>query len=122
MTKTKDDFPELKSNNFIEIQDKTRNYGELTYYWEIAQEIDLINESPMEPTQVYKFEFNNKSIDSSVEDIEDNNENEEDQKSEIIASGVYVLKYTITQTSWKNLEKKYGKTNTKTGEEKIDIK
>lgn len=122
MTKTKDDFPELKSDNFIEIQVKTRNYGELTYYWEIAQEIDLINESPMEPTQVYKFEFNNKSIDSSVEDIEDNNENEEDQKSEIIASGVYVLKYTITQTSWKNLEKKYGKTNTKTGEEKIDIK
>ena len=122
MTKTKDDFPELKSDNFIEIQVKTRNYGELTYYLEIAQEIDLINESPMEPTQVYKFEFNNKSIDSSVEGIEDNNENEEDQKSEIIASGVYVLKYTITQTSWKNLEKKYGKTNTKTGEDKIDIK
>ena len=122
VTKTKDDFPELKSDNFIEIQDKTRTYGELTYYLEIPKEIDLIAERPMKPTQVYKFKFNNKNIDSSSEDEEDNNENEEEQKSEIIASGVYVLKYSITQASWINLQRKYGKINKKTGEEIIDVK
>ena len=119
--KAKDEFPEMKKKNFIEIQDKTRSYGELTYLLELDQEIELMRETPIEETQIYEIEFDRNNIDHSYknEDKEEEEEEEEDNikdeektksdKKSKIASGVYVLKFYLTQTSWKNLNKKYKK-------------
>lgn len=128
--KSKDEFSEMKKKNFIEIQDKTRSYGELTYFLELEQEIELMRETPIEKTQIYEIEFNRNNIDPSFSS-EDNDEKDEDEENDEeiekandkkeekvkIASGVYILKFYLTQTSWKKLNKKYKKPK---GENKIN--
>ena len=120
--KTKDDFPEIKSKNIYQIGDN-RNYDEIRYLLELQNEIELNRETPVEKTQTYEFEFNTNNIDSSNnnkgdEESEDDSEEKEmetangkREENKIIASGVYVLKFELTETSWKNISKKYKKIN-----------
>ena len=87
--KAKDEFPEMNKKSFIELQDKTRSYGELTYLLELDQEIELMRETPIEETQIYEIEFDRNNIDSSYknedqeesEEEEDNIENEDKKKT-----------------------------------------
>ena len=120
--KSKDDFPEMKFKNIYQIGDN-RNYAEIRYLLELQNEIELNKETPIEKTQIYEFEFNSNNIDQSNnnkgnEDSDDDSESEEkesetaNEKKEVnqkIASGVYVLKFELTETSWKNIAKKYKK-------------
>ena len=122
--KTKDEFPEMKKKNFIEIQDN-RNYDELRFLLVLEQEIELMKETPIDKTEYYEFEFNRNNKDKSSNDYdkdEDEDEDEDegdkeecekenDKADEIkkIASGVYILRFYLTQTSWKNLYKKHKK-------------
>ena len=117
--KSKEEFPEMKKKNFIQIQDD-RNYEEIRYFLKLKEEIELNKETPIENTQIYEFDFNRNNKDHSLikEDSDDDNEDESEdkdtpspKKDEIIkiASGTYVLKFYLTETSWKNLNKKFKK-------------
>ena len=118
--KSKDEFPEMKKKNFIQIQDN-RNYEEIKYLLELKDEIELNKETPIEKTQICEFDFNRNNIDPSfVKEDSDDDDNEDEcedkdnsstKKEEIIkiASGTYVLKFYLTETSWKKLNKKYKK-------------
>ena len=87
----------------------------------MQNEIELHRETPVEKTQIYEFEFNTNNIDNSKnnkgnEDSESESEekesetaNEKKEENKKIASGVYVLKFELTETSSKNISKKYKK-------------
>jgi hypothetical protein len=109
-----------------------RSYDEdFRFYLELDQDIELIRENPYENTDVYKFEFNKRNIQitkSEDDEIEEEEEEEEKQNNdnkndkEIIASGVYIIKFLISESSWKNIIKKYKKKNNKKGEKKKNNK
>ena len=99
----------------MDIKDN-RNYEDINHYIELDNDIELIKEEALEKTGIYSFKFNTNNIDLSNKNEENNeDEDEEDElnngKDEFkeIASGVYVLKFLITDTSMKNLYKKYKK-------------
>ena len=119
---------ELKYNsNPILIKDNRSYDQNFNFYLELDPDIDLIKESPYQNTDVYKFEFNKKNIeakpikDKKEDDEMDYEEEEEDSQAndnqnndnqndkELIASGVYIIKFLITESSWKNIVKKYKK-------------
>ena len=113
--KLEDDFPEKKKKSILHIKDN-RNYEDINHYIELDNDIELIKEEALEKTGIYSFKFNTNNIDLSNKNEENNeDEDEEDElnngKDEFkeIASGVYVLKFLITDTSMKNLYKKYKK-------------
>jgi hypothetical protein len=83
----------------------------------LQNEIGLNKETPIEKTQIYEFEFNtsnidhskdNKEIEESESDSEEKERDETNDKKELIkiALGVYVLKFELTETSWKSISKK----------------
>ena len=117
--KSKDEFPEMIKKGFLGIKDN-RNYGDISYYLELEQDIELVNEKPIEDTGIYEFDFNPKNRENNNEEGEEDDENEKvkenknnekanDKNEKIIkiASGVYIIKFFITDTSMKNLRKKY---------------
>ena len=111
--KSKDEFNESKKKSFFSIKDN-RNYDQINHYLEIDNEVELIKETALEKTGIYSFKFNTNNLDANAkkEKIEDDEEDDEDGnngKDEFreIASGVYYLKFLITDTSMKNLIKKY---------------
>ena len=117
--KSKDDFPEMKAKHFYQIGDN-RNYEEIRYLLELQNEIELYKQNPIEKTQTYEFEFNTNNIDHSKDnkEIEESESDSEEKEKEVanekkevnkIASGVYVLKFELTETSWQNISKKYKK-------------
>lgn len=121
--KAKDEFPEMAKKSFLEIKDN-RNYDEFKLFLELDSDIDLYKEYPIEKTQIYTIDFNLNNRDpTKIDEKSDDDEDEEDEedkeqkkneaKDEIvnIASGVYALKFYITDTSMKKLSKKYKKQN-----------
>ena len=113
--KSKDDFPEMKKQSFIQIKDN-RNYEDFRYYLEIDKDIEFMYETPLGKTDIYEFEFNRNNIEiSNIKEENDENEEEEAQDQETIkedeklkiASGVYMMKFMINETSMKILSKKY---------------
>ena len=87
-----------------------RSYDEdFRFYLELDPDIELIRENPYGNTDVYKFEFNKKNKNKN----EDDDMEEEEDDKEIIASGVYIIKFLITQSSWKNINRKYNKDSQK---------
>lgn len=125
--KSRDEFPEKEKKSFIPIKDN-RNYEEFKLFLELDQEIDLIKEFPIENTGIYEFDFNKKNREESInkkeisnkedsdeDDDEEDENNKANNKDEIvkIASGVYVMKFFITDTSMKKLKQKFKKINQK---------
>ena len=117
--KSKDEFSEKEKKGFITIKDN-RNYEHFSYYLELEQDIELVNEKPIEDTGIYEFNFNPKNKEEGDEEDEDEevktNKNKEKANDENIqtikiASGVYSIKFFITDTSMKKLRKKYGSKN-----------
>ena len=124
--KLKEVILESKKKNFFQIQDN-RNYEEIRYLLPLIEEIELIKETPIEKTQIFEFEFNrnnieknedslnNKDTDDDDDEDEDENENSKKDSNNIkeekikIASGIYAMKFNLTETSWKNLCQKYKK-------------
>ena len=110
----------------ILIKDNRSYDDDFRFYLELDPDIELIREDPYENTDIYKFEFNKKNIQFNKEDdeFEEEEENEEKQNNdnkndkEMIASGVYIIKFLISQSSWKNINKKYQKKNNKKNEKK----
>jgi len=125
--KSKDEFPEMGKKGFLTIKDN-RNYEQISYYLELEQDIELYKEKPIEDTGIYEFNFNKKNREKNEEDDDDEDEEDNKEKKEKesknkenandnnknivkIASGVYILKFLITDTSMKKLRKKYKEKN-----------
>ena len=111
-TKKKDDIPERNQKGFVEIQDN-RNYEEINYTILLREEIELNQETPISTIQYNEFEFNRFVIDEEGSDEDDENEGKKEAKEEKIkiASGVYIIKFEITQTSFNNISKIFKKQN-----------
>lgn len=110
--KKKDDIPERNQKGFVEIQDN-RNYEEINYTILLREEIELNQETPISTIQYNEFEFNRFVIDEEGSDEDDENEGKKEAKEEKIkiASGVYIIKFEITQTSFNNISKIFKKQN-----------
>ena len=110
--KKKDDNPERNQKGFVEIQDN-RNYEEINYTILLREEIELNQETPISTIQYNEFEFNRFVIDEEGSDEDDENEGKKEAKEEKIkiASGVYIIKFEITQTSFNNISKIFKKQN-----------
>lgn len=54
--KLKDNYEEMKKKSFIEIKD-IRNYEEIRYLIDLQEEIEIYQETPIEKTEIYEFEF-----------------------------------------------------------------
>ena len=111
--KKKDNFPEMNEKGFVEIQDN-RNYEEINYTILLREEIELNQETPISTVQYNEFEFNRFIIDENSSDEDDEKEGKEETAKEEkikIASGVYIFKFEITQTCFKNIGKIFKKPN-----------
>lgn len=129
--KSKDIFRESKKKSFIEINDN-RYYEEIRFLLYLEDEIELSKETPLDKTEIYEFEFNRNNIDHSLKNENDDEEKDDDDdddeddekdgetkdKKDVkpekeekikIASGVYVFRFSLTQTSWNDICKKYKK-------------
>ena len=116
--KSEDDFPESKLENILLINDN-RKYGKIRHYIELDNDIELIKEEAFEKTGVYTFKFNTNNFDPNSK--KDNYENNDEYKDENlnapndefkeVSSGVYSMKFLITDISMKKLVNKYQKLN-----------
>ena len=122
--KSKDEFPERNKKGFLTIKDN-RNYENISYYLEIEQDIELVKVKPIEDTGIYEFNFNkmNRSQNKEEEDDEEDDDEDDDEEEKEnkekekandtnnkiikIASGVYILKFLISEPSMIKLRKKY---------------
>ena len=104
--KKEDELEETKNcKNFHKLYDN-RNYEEINYFIELKGNLMLAKKVPLENTKIYEIEFdernkekffdNNNQTTKVNEDV--NNKNIKEGKK--IASGVYILKFSLTQDSF----------------------
>ena len=101
--KMEDQFDEQKAKDFKKISDN-RKYGEFSYFIELKDNLEIHKTYPIKDTDIYEFLFNNKNK------AKDNNEPENKKKENAnnndivegkkIASGVYIMKFVLTQGSY----------------------
>ena len=101
--KMEDQFDEQKAKDFKKICDN-RKYGEFSYFIELKDNLEIHKNYPINDTDIYEFLFNNKNK------AKDNNEPENKKKENAnyndivegkkIASGVYIMKFVLTQGSY----------------------
>ena len=114
--KKEDDFKEKSKEDFTTISDN-RNYEEFSYFIELNRNLELSKSSATGQTQIYEIQFDkrnkekffpkeNISTISRQNTMKGNNSNNEgekpnkDDKNLIkIASGVYVMKFLLTERS-----------------------
>jgi len=117
--KSKDDFKEKTKEDFTTITDN-RSYDEFTYFIELKRNLELSKTAAKGFTDIYEIEFdkrnkekffpkelaqnsclkNSNSIDINVDIKKANNEKKKENKLMKIASGVYVMKFQLTERSY----------------------
>ena len=111
--KNKDDFKEKKKEHFATITDN-RSYDEFTYFIELKRNLVLTNTVAKGFTDIYEIEFDKRNKEKSFtkelsqnsclknnnDIIKTNNEKNKETKLMKIASGVYVMKFQLTQRSF----------------------
>ena len=93
--KNRDEFEEQKTQDLKEITDN-RKYGDFAYFIELKQNLEIHKNHAIKDTDIYEFIFNNKNREKK-ENANNNNDIVEGIK---IASGVYVMKFELTQGSY----------------------
>ena len=105
--KEKDKFDEQSKPGFKEIIDN-RTYEEFSYFIELKRNLELNKKTAIGNTEIYKIKFDKKNKEKIVKDKDkkkdnqvsnDKNESKE-VKGEMIASGVYVMKFSLTENSF----------------------
>ena len=115
--KKKDDFDEKNKDDFTTISDN-RSYAEFSYFIELKRNLELFDSKAKGYTEIYEIQFDKRNkekyfqkeknekddIRKSIEYKDNQNEekNEKNKANKImkIASGVYVMKFLLTQTSF----------------------
>ena len=113
--KKKDEFKEQSKEDFTVISDN-RSYEEFSYFIELKRNLELTERGAKGSTGIYEIQFDKRNKETSfkketgekddkpyAKSLKENN-NEETNKKNIklmnIASGVYVMKFLLTQTSF----------------------
>ena len=114
--KKKDVFKEESKEDFTVISDK-RNYDEFSYFIELKRNLELQSSGAKGNTGIYEIQFDKRNkekffqkeknekdnIQKSINEKENNNEDTKgkNEKNMInIASGVYVMKFLLTEQSY----------------------
>ena len=103
--KEKDIIPEQSKKSFSEIYDN-RAYKDINYFIELKGNLNLNKINPINKTEIYKIHFNNnnreKYFEKNNEKVEVKEEGNEKEMVEgkMIASGVYIFKFSLTQNSF----------------------
>ena len=114
--KKRDAFDERKKEDFTIISDN-RNYDDFSYFIELQPNIELSELTAKGYTEIYQFDFDkrnkekyfpkenlgnsvNPMMENNVEKQENPKENIKEFKPMKIASGVYVMKFRLTERSY----------------------
>ena len=105
--KERDIIPEQsKKKNFVQIYDN-RRYEEISYFIELKGNITLSKNHAIGKTEIYEIQFNENNREkyfkknSKKIEITDEIKNDKIVEGKKIASGVYILKFSLTQGSYK---------------------
>ena len=92
-----------EKEDFTIISEK-RNYGEFSYFIELEKNLILSKSTPIGKTQIYEFYFDKNNKEKKEKKNEENKKGEEQSKNinneNKIASGVYLLKFKLTENSF----------------------
>ena len=105
--KEKDEFPEKSSENFKTINDN-REYGQFTYFIELKRNLQLSKKEAKGKTQIYEIHFDDRNKEKFFEKSEETNTTPTNKRAnkeveaKKIASGVYVMKFSLTENSFSN--------------------
>ena len=105
--KEKDKFDEQTKSGFKEIIDN-RIYEEFSYFIELKRNLELSKKTAIGNTGIYQIKFDKKNKEKVANDKENKkvNKSEGNKKEskevggEMIASGVYILKFSLTENSF----------------------
>lgn len=108
--KDKDKFEEEKKTDFKEISDN-RNYEEFSYFIELKRNLELSKKTAIGNTEIYKIKFDKRNKEKAFKEttknkdiekktIEANNIESKEVEGEMIASGVYIMKFALTENSF----------------------
>ena len=109
--KKEDKFKEKSKEDFTTISDN-RNYEEFTYFIELNRNLELSKSSAISPTEIYEIQFDQRNkekffpvsnppnISRTGTKTENNiNSNNNDKNQIKIASGVYIMKFLLSERS-----------------------
>ena len=105
--KNEDEFPEMNKKGFQKINDN-RKYGKFAYFIELEKSLVLHKKKPLGNTGIYQIKFNdnNKEVLKEAPNELKNNLNKDlnnkEKDGKMIASGVYIFKFQLTQDSFNN--------------------
>jgi hypothetical protein len=103
--KERDEFTEKNSEN-LKIIDDNREYGQFTYFIELKRNLQLSKKEAKGKTQIYEILFDNRNKEKFFENIEETNTKpinklaNKEVEAKKIASGVYVMKFSLTENSF----------------------
>ena len=101
-TKEVDKFEEENKKDFTLISDN-RNYKEFQYFIELKRNLELSGTGAKGNTNIYKIMFDKRNKEKYFKDeskVEGKKEEDKNIKKEEVASGVYVLKFNLTDRSY----------------------
>ena len=97
--KMEDQFDEQKAKDFKKIYDN-RKYGEFSYFIELKDNLECHKTYPIKDTDIYEFLFNNKNKAKDDKEAENKKKENDIVEGKKIASGVYIMKFVLTQGSY----------------------
>ena len=112
--KKKDEFKEESKEDFTIISDN-RGYEEFSYFIELKRNLELAGRGAKGSTEIYEIQFDKRNKETSFKkegsekddksnskNLKENNNEETKKNIKVmkIASGVYVMKFLLTQTSF----------------------
>ena len=112
--KKKDEFKEESKEDFTIISDN-RGYEEFSYFIELKRNLELAGKGAKGSTEIYEIQFDKRNKETSFKkegsekddksnskNLKENNNEETKKNIKVmkIASGVYVMKFLLTQTSF----------------------
>lgn len=104
--KKEDELEETKNcKNFHKLYDN-RNYEEINYFIELKGNLMLAKKVPLENTKIYEIEFDERNKEKFFDNnnqktkVNEDANNKNIKEGKKIASGVYILKFSLTQDSF----------------------
>ena len=101
--KEREEFDEQKAKDFKEIIDN-RKYGEFSYFIELKRNLEISKNYAKEDTKIYEFIFNKKNKDKTNKENKNNKKGDSNNTDNVegvkIASGIYIMKFAMTQGSY----------------------
>ena len=101
--KEKENFEEQNAKDFKEIIDN-RKYGEFSYFIELKPNLEIHKTYPIKDTEIYEFIFNKKNKDKTNQEKKNNKKGDSNNTDNVegvkIASGIYIIKFVLTEGSY----------------------